>query len=416
SPAARIRQGACGKENPCSARIFGLGAAPPRCQLGAGWGWGHRRGWQETAGGGGDPSPPPTTLCLCLSGPGEGAKPHCVTQGTGGSGWALQGVTGGRGQGGPPRGPLTVPVGIPQCCQRRAGSQQRLLQRAGGDVAGVQREAPLRLHHHLLLLLLIFLLPGPAAAQPGSACGQRRGSEPSGNPPGLSVGNGQEEGGLGGLLPGPPGVARSSGTPTTAATRRSMPNPPPRKQAAGRSGWHGPERLGTAGYSSVQPGTARYSMASIPAGLFAVYKPPGVSWCRVRDAVRARLLRELNEAPEPPPRQRIRFLPTAPGAGGEPGLVPAWVPVLAEHPLGKGLGSGLGVLGGWRGCPDAASSLGSPRPPVQAAEGWRWSPAGREGLRSLRAWRRPREQAAHRSLPLPPHQGLHRRWAVWESY
>uniref|UniRef100_A0A8B9ZPM0 Uncharacterized protein n=1 Tax=Anas zonorhyncha TaxID=75864 RepID=A0A8B9ZPM0_9AVES len=77
-------------------------------------------------------------------------------------------------------------------------------------------------------------------------------------------------------------------------------------------------------------------MASIPAGLFAVYKPPGVSWCRVRDAVRARLLRELNEAPEPPPRQRIRFLPAAPGAGGEPGLVPAWVPVLAEHPLVRG--------------------------------------------------------------------------------
>lgn len=179
-------------------------------------------------------------------------------------------------------------------------------------------------------------------------------------------------------------------------------------------------RPGTARYSRVQLGTARYSMASIPAGLFAVYKPPGVSWCRVRDAVRARLLRgelgeggvargtgillgvsgfyppsslppgpfgvlaELNEAPEPPPRQRIRFLPAAPGAGGEPGLVPTWVPVLAEHPLGKGLGSGLGVLGGWRGRPDAASSLGSPRPPVQAAEGWRWAPAGREGLRSLR--------------------------------
>uniref|UniRef100_A0A8C3C8I2 TruB pseudouridine synthase family member 2 n=1 Tax=Cairina moschata TaxID=8855 RepID=A0A8C3C8I2_CAIMO len=115
-----------------------------------------------------------------------------------------------------------------------------------------------------------------------------------------------------------------------------MPSPPPRKQAAGRSGWHGPERLGTARYSSVQLGTARHGMASIPAGLFAVYKPPGVSWCRVRDAVRARLLRELNEAPEPPPRQRIRFLPAAPGAGGEPGLVPTWVPVLAEHPLVRG--------------------------------------------------------------------------------
>ncbi|XP_035411182.1 pseudouridylate synthase TRUB2, mitochondrial isoform X1 [Cygnus atratus] len=77
-------------------------------------------------------------------------------------------------------------------------------------------------------------------------------------------------------------------------------------------------------------------MAAAPAGLFAVYKPPGVSWCRVRDAVRARLLRELNEAPAPPPRQRIRFLPAAPGAGGAPGLVPAWVPVLAEHPLVRG--------------------------------------------------------------------------------
>ncbi|OWK59799.1 putative tRNA pseudouridine synthase 2 [Lonchura striata] len=73
------------------------------------------------------------------------------------------------------------------------------------------------------------------------------------------------------------------------------------------------------------------------AGLFAVYKPAGVAWGRVREAVEARLLRELNAAPGAAPRQRVRFLPTpAPGGGGAVELVAARVPVLADHPLGKG--------------------------------------------------------------------------------
>lgn len=117
------------------------------------------------------------------------------------------------------------------------------------------------------------------------------------------------------------------------------------------------------------------------AGLFAVYKPAGVAWGRVREAVETRLLRgergrrdpldhpipgatagpgpahpvpgirqppltprflpvsisELNAAPGAAPRQRVRFLPTpAPGGGGAVELVAARVPVLADHPLGKG--------------------------------------------------------------------------------
>ncbi|XP_027585775.1 mitochondrial mRNA pseudouridine synthase TRUB2 [Pipra filicauda] len=76
-----------------------------------------------------------------------------------------------------------------------------------------------------------------------------------------------------------------------------------------------------------------------PAGLFAVYKPAGVAWCRVREAVETRLLRELNAAPRRAPRQQIRFLPTpapAPSGGGALELVPTRVPVLADHPLVQG--------------------------------------------------------------------------------
>ena len=75
-------------------------------------------------------------------------------------------------------------------------------------------------------------------------------------------------------------------------------------------------------------------MAAVPSGLFAVYKAPGVAWNRVRDAVEARLLRELNAAPARPPRSRIRFLPAA--SAGPPGLVAVRVPVLAEHRLVRG--------------------------------------------------------------------------------
>ncbi|XP_075026462.1 pseudouridylate synthase TRUB2, mitochondrial [Calonectris borealis] len=78
-------------------------------------------------------------------------------------------------------------------------------------------------------------------------------------------------------------------------------------------------------------------MAAVPGGLFAVYKPAGVAWSRVREAVETRLLRELNAAPGRAPRQHVRFLP-APGGGdgGATGLVAARVPVLADHPLVRG--------------------------------------------------------------------------------
>ncbi|TRZ21071.1 hypothetical protein HGM15179_006006 [Zosterops borbonicus] len=72
-------------------------------------------------------------------------------------------------------------------------------------------------------------------------------------------------------------------------------------------------------------------------GLFAVYKPAGVAWGRVREAVETRLLRELNAAPGRAPRHQIRFLPApGPGGGGAVELVAAQVPVLADHPLVRG--------------------------------------------------------------------------------
>ncbi|XP_048181202.1 mitochondrial mRNA pseudouridine synthase TRUB2 isoform X2 [Corvus hawaiiensis] len=81
------------------------------------------------------------------------------------------------------------------------------------------------------------------------------------------------------------------------------------------------------------------------AGLFAVYKPAGVAWGRVRDAVETRLLRELNAAPGRAPRQRVRFLSApAPGGGGAVELVAARVPVLADHPLVLGIGHGNKLL------------------------------------------------------------------------
>ncbi|KAH0615565.1 hypothetical protein JD844_005006 [Phrynosoma platyrhinos] len=45
-------------------------------------------------------------------------------------------------------------------------------------------------------------------------------------------------------------------------------------------------------------------------GLFSVYKPPGVAWKAVRDAVETQLLKDLNALERPQPRQHVRFLPT----------------------------------------------------------------------------------------------------------
>ncbi|XP_065709817.1 pseudouridylate synthase TRUB2, mitochondrial isoform X1 [Patagioenas fasciata] len=76
-------------------------------------------------------------------------------------------------------------------------------------------------------------------------------------------------------------------------------------------------------------------MAAVPGGLFAVYKPAGVAWGCVREAVETKLLRELNAASVRAPRQHVRFLP-APGDSGDTRLVAMRVPVLADHPLVRG--------------------------------------------------------------------------------
>lgn len=70
------------------------------------------------------------------------------------------------------------------------------------------------------------------------------------------------------------------------------------------------------------------------------------------------------------------------------------VPVLADHPLGKGrrgVSAWAGGTPGWRspgralrGGPDAVCVRCSARPAVQAAEDRSGSPAGRESLGSLR--------------------------------
>ncbi|XP_029466679.1 mitochondrial mRNA pseudouridine synthase TRUB2 isoform X2 [Rhinatrema bivittatum] len=73
-------------------------------------------------------------------------------------------------------------------------------------------------------------------------------------------------------------------------------------------------------------------------GLFAVYKPPGVHWKRVRDCVETNLLKDLNSLKQPAPRQQVRFLPsTLEGSGGtELTLTATILPVLADHSLAKG--------------------------------------------------------------------------------
>ncbi|XP_061460263.1 pseudouridylate synthase TRUB2, mitochondrial isoform X1 [Rhineura floridana] len=73
-------------------------------------------------------------------------------------------------------------------------------------------------------------------------------------------------------------------------------------------------------------------------GLFAVYKPPSVSWKLVRDAVETHLLKDLNSLERPAPRQLVRFLPGM--VEGEDGkqltMTVTQVPTLADHPLVSG--------------------------------------------------------------------------------
>uniref|UniRef100_A0ACB8F029 Mitochondrial mRNA pseudouridine synthase Trub2 n=1 Tax=Sphaerodactylus townsendi TaxID=933632 RepID=A0ACB8F029_9SAUR len=73
-------------------------------------------------------------------------------------------------------------------------------------------------------------------------------------------------------------------------------------------------------------------------GLFAVYKPAGVSWKVVRRTVETKLLGELNSLERPPPRQHVRFLPsTVEGKDGkEVTLTVTQVPTLVDHPLVSG--------------------------------------------------------------------------------
>ncbi|XP_038638120.1 mitochondrial mRNA pseudouridine synthase TRUB2 isoform X2 [Scyliorhinus canicula] len=77
-------------------------------------------------------------------------------------------------------------------------------------------------------------------------------------------------------------------------------------------------------------------------GLFAVYKPPGVHWKRLRDTVETKLLKELNSLEQRVPRQQIRFLPsfTEGENGVETSLTVAQLPVLADHPRVLGVGNG----------------------------------------------------------------------------
>ncbi|XP_039631456.1 mitochondrial mRNA pseudouridine synthase TRUB2 [Polypterus senegalus] len=73
-------------------------------------------------------------------------------------------------------------------------------------------------------------------------------------------------------------------------------------------------------------------------GLFAVYKPPGVHWKRVRDTIETRLIQDLRSLDRPPQPEQVRFL-LGSGEGQDPSeltLTATNVPVLAEHPLVKG--------------------------------------------------------------------------------
>ncbi|XP_071977573.1 pseudouridylate synthase TRUB2, mitochondrial isoform X1 [Engystomops pustulosus] len=73
-------------------------------------------------------------------------------------------------------------------------------------------------------------------------------------------------------------------------------------------------------------------------GIFAVYKPPGMKWKSVRDTIEIKLLQELNSLQQPPPRQKILFLPQSNESSSATELtkVVTSVPVLADHKLVKG--------------------------------------------------------------------------------
>ena len=119
--------------------------------------------------------------------------------------------------------PRTVSVGVPQSRARRAGRQQRFLQRAGRDVPGVQRDAPHRLF--FLLPILLLLSAGLGAAQRGSACGERRWQSSESRQP-----RDEPHRRRGAPFPGAPRTARSSAARTAAP--RSMAQPRKRRGGA----------------------------------------------------------------------------------------------------------------------------------------------------------------------------------------
>ncbi|XP_024283458.1 mitochondrial mRNA pseudouridine synthase TRUB2 [Oncorhynchus tshawytscha] len=86
-------------------------------------------------------------------------------------------------------------------------------------------------------------------------------------------------------------------------------------------------------------------------GLFSIYKPPGVHWKLVRDTIETNLLKGINAAPPPAPRQRVQFLAESTSVVAEGSneltLSAASVPALAHHPLVSGpdfqhIGVGVG--------------------------------------------------------------------------
>lgn len=211
-------------------------------------------------------------------------------------------------------GRLTVSVGVIESHKRRAGSQQRFLHRTGGDMPGVQLIPPF-----LLFLLPAASIPGPrlGVAQTGSACGETAGEEPARRDPSArghgnegrhrpdALGAARGERGRPGQRTGrsragrggkdtclgnraAPAAASPPPAPPSAAAAAAAPSPRrrlPRKNPAGRSG----AERGQSGMA-----------AAVPGGLFAVYKPAGVAWGRVREAVETRLLRgESGGTPSP---------------------------------------------------------------------------------------------------------------------
>ncbi|XP_037007683.2 pseudouridylate synthase TRUB2, mitochondrial [Artibeus jamaicensis] len=73
-------------------------------------------------------------------------------------------------------------------------------------------------------------------------------------------------------------------------------------------------------------------------GLFATYKPPGLHWKHLRDAVEMQLLKGLNAGKPPAPEQRVRFLlgPVEGSEEKELTRTATSVPTLANHPLVRG--------------------------------------------------------------------------------